>query len=187
MRQPQFGTNKQGFESVPATKRSEAPIRLNVKSATYRFEVPRAAFLTFCLSEPRGAVCLGFGVAFLRAARLIFFRSCPIFNLGSVCHLQPLSIQFQASQSFPLLRAYLFHVSRELLSVKARIPKGICRRAPIPAYNEAEGLSTDPAPPCSASVVTSFRRASAPHATTTAYPGVPLCVPTRFTAPFRRA
>ena len=41
----------------------------------YRFPVPRAAFFNFCLFEPRGTVRFALGAAFLRAVRLIFFRS----------------------------------------------------------------------------------------------------------------
>lgn len=41
----------------------------------YRFDWPRANFLTFFLLEPRGVVRFAFGAAFLRAARFTFFRS----------------------------------------------------------------------------------------------------------------
>lgn len=41
----------------------------------YRFDCPRANFLTFFLLEPRGVVRLALGAAFLRAARFSFFRS----------------------------------------------------------------------------------------------------------------
>ncbi len=41
----------------------------------YRFDWPRANFLTFFLFEPRGVVRLALGAAFLRAARFTFLRS----------------------------------------------------------------------------------------------------------------
>ena len=42
---------------------------------SYLFAVPRAIFLTLRFKDPRGAVRLAFGVAFLRAVRLAFLRS----------------------------------------------------------------------------------------------------------------
>jgi len=44
--------------------------------AYLRFDWPRAAFLSFCLFSPRAPARGPLGAAFLRAARLIFFRSC---------------------------------------------------------------------------------------------------------------
>src|SRR5437868_1911916 len=41
----------------------------------YRFAVPRVIFFTLRFSEPRGAVRLALGAAFLRAARRAFLRS----------------------------------------------------------------------------------------------------------------
>ena len=41
----------------------------------YRFDWPRANFLTFFLFAPRGVVRLALGAAFLRAARFSFLRS----------------------------------------------------------------------------------------------------------------
>jgi hypothetical protein len=41
----------------------------------YRFDAPRASFLSFCLFEPRGTVRFGLGAAFFRAARFTFLRS----------------------------------------------------------------------------------------------------------------
>ena len=46
---------------------------------TYRLLWPRDSFLVFFLLEPRGVVRAALGAAFLRAVRLIFFRS----NLSS--------------------------------------------------------------------------------------------------------
>ena len=47
---------------------------------TYRLLCPRDNFLVFFLLEPLGVVRAALGAAFLRAARLIFFRS----NLSSM-------------------------------------------------------------------------------------------------------
>ena len=44
-------------------------------AVVYRFDWPRANFFTFFLLEPRGAVRLALGAAFLRAARFTFLRS----------------------------------------------------------------------------------------------------------------
>jgi hypothetical protein len=41
----------------------------------YRFDWPRASFLTFFFWEPRGVVRLALGAAFLREARFSFLRS----------------------------------------------------------------------------------------------------------------
>ncbi len=41
----------------------------------YRFDAPRASFLTRCLLEPRGTVRFGLGAAFFRAVRFTFLRS----------------------------------------------------------------------------------------------------------------
>ncbi len=41
----------------------------------YRFEAPRASFLTLCLLEPRGTVRFGLGAAFFLAVRFTFLRS----------------------------------------------------------------------------------------------------------------
>lgn len=50
------------------------PIKCRLAVA-YRFAVPRAIFFTLRFNEPRGAVRLALGAAFLRAARLAFLRS----------------------------------------------------------------------------------------------------------------
>ena len=44
-------------------------------SARYRFDCPRASFLTFFFSDPRGVVRFALGAAFLRAARLTSLRA----------------------------------------------------------------------------------------------------------------
>ena len=44
-------------------------------AVVYRFDWPRANFLTFFLFEPRGVVRLALGAAFLRAARFTALRS----------------------------------------------------------------------------------------------------------------
>lgn len=48
---------------------------MNAVVAVYRFDTPRANFLTFFFLEPRGSVRFALGAAFLRAARFSFFRS----------------------------------------------------------------------------------------------------------------
>jgi hypothetical protein len=47
----------------------------NSYERVYRLPVPRAAFFSFCLFDPRGTVRFGFAAAFLRAVRFTFFRS----------------------------------------------------------------------------------------------------------------
>jgi len=66
----------------------------------YRFETPRASFLTFFFAEPRGSVRFALGAAFLRAARFSFFRSCTssILVVSATCNL---------------FRCNLFRVSRD--------------------------------------------------------------------------
>jgi hypothetical protein len=68
----------------------------------YRFDCPRANFFTFFLFEPRGAVRLALGAAFLRAARFSFFRS----SLSFVLVVSATRNLFQSSnfQLFPLSR-----------------------------------------------------------------------------------
>ena len=46
-----------------------------MRTASYRFDCPRAIFLTFFFFDPRGSVRFALGAAFLRAARFSFFRS----------------------------------------------------------------------------------------------------------------
>jgi hypothetical protein len=59
----------------------------------YRFDTPRAAFLSFFLFEPRGSVRLALGAAFLRAVRFTFLRS----SLSSIflvsANVKPLSLE----------------------------------------------------------------------------------------------
>ena len=55
----------------------------------YRFDWPRANFLTFRLFDPRGVVRLALGAAFLRAARFSFLRSSlsSILVVFATCNL----------------------------------------------------------------------------------------------------
>ena len=46
-----------------------------LQAAAYRFDTPRAIFLTFFFFDPRGSVRLALGAAFLRAVRFSAFRS----------------------------------------------------------------------------------------------------------------
>ena len=54
----------------------------------YLFAVPRANFFTLRFCEPRGAVRLAFGVAFLRAARFAFLRSSLLSDFVFAIELQ---------------------------------------------------------------------------------------------------
>jgi hypothetical protein len=47
----------------------------NNRQLLYRFEVPRAIFLTLRFALPRAPVRFAFGAAFLRAVRFAFLRS----------------------------------------------------------------------------------------------------------------
>jgi hypothetical protein len=58
-----------------------------VSRALYRFDVPRAIFLTFGFFEPRGYSLGFFGACFLRAARLTFLRSSLLNALVLAIHL----------------------------------------------------------------------------------------------------
>jgi hypothetical protein len=55
--------------------RGEAGLELKAAGCSYRFEIPRANFLTFFFCDPRGVVRLALGAAFLRASRFTFLRS----------------------------------------------------------------------------------------------------------------
>ena len=46
-----------------------------MRAVFYRFDCPRANFLTFFFFYPRGSVRFALGAAFLRAARFSAFRS----------------------------------------------------------------------------------------------------------------
>ena len=50
-------------------------MRPSLQACGYRFDWPRASFLTFFFFSPRAPVRGALGAAALRAARLIFFRS----------------------------------------------------------------------------------------------------------------
>jgi hypothetical protein len=66
---------------------------------TYRFDTPRANFLTFFFFSPRGPVRFALGAAFLRAVRFSFLRSS-------------LSSTLVVSATCNLFRCNLFRVSR---------------------------------------------------------------------------
>ena len=70
-----------------------------LQAAAYRFDTPRAIFLTFFFFDPRGSVRLALGAAFLRAALFSFLRS----SLSSI---------LVVSATYNLFRCNLFRVSR---------------------------------------------------------------------------
>ena len=80
----------------------------------YRFDWPRANFLTFFLFDPRGVVRLALGAAFLRAARFSFLRS----SLSSI---------FVVSATDNLFPSNRFRCSR-LRALETPILTGILRR-----------------------------------------------------------
>ena len=69
------------------------------KAASYRFDWPRASFLTFFFFSPRAPVRGALGAAFFRAARFSFFRSS-------------LSSTLVVSATYNLFHSNLFAVSR---------------------------------------------------------------------------
>ncbi len=79
----------------PAHSRRCSSVAPPLSSSDYRgcpdqrLLVPRVAFFTFCLLDPRGVVRGALGAAFFRAARLIFLRSCvsSIFFVSAIANL----------------------------------------------------------------------------------------------------
>ncbi len=72
-------------------------------SARYRFDCPRASFLTFFFSDPRGVVRFALGAAFLRAARFNFLACGLVRHRFRVCHRS-----FCASLLLPLAEILRF-------------------------------------------------------------------------------
>jgi len=77
-------------------KRIRRPLLFASRSRrSYRFDCPRASFLTFFFCDPRGVVRFALGAAFLRAARFTFLRSA-VSVIDFVFAIDPLCSFFSA-------------------------------------------------------------------------------------------
>lgn len=72
-------------------------------SARYRFDCPRASFLTFFFSDPRGVVRFALGAAFLRAARFTSLRAA-LSVIDFVFAIDPCAAPYRLQRFFSFER-----------------------------------------------------------------------------------